>query len=185
MNIQHSSRTDEWYTPADILERVRKVLGTIHLDPASCAEANGEVRALHYFDRSADGLSRPWGAQSVFLNPPGGTSSGKSISAKWWVKLMKELVAKRVGHAIFLAFSLESLQTTQRKGVPALGEFLMCVPSQRVRFNSLMAGKMVPGKAPSHSNVIAYVPGALDYSQKFIEAFEDKGTILNRYNLVP
>ena len=40
LSAKHSSASQEWYTPAPILERVRAVLGPIDLDPASCEEAN-------------------------------------------------------------------------------------------------------------------------------------------------
>jgi hypothetical protein len=51
MNIQHSSRTDMWFTPLEILVMVQKVLGTIDLDPASCAEAREKFPVRSVVDR--------------------------------------------------------------------------------------------------------------------------------------
>ena len=60
MNIQLSSRSNEWFTPLETLVLVRSVLGSIDLDPASCAEANDRVAALKYYDQFDKGLDRDW-----------------------------------------------------------------------------------------------------------------------------
>jgi phage N-6-adenine-methyltransferase len=60
---------DEWYTPPQWVERARVAMGTIDLDPASCAFAQKCVRASIWFDKAADGLRQPW-AGNVWLNPP-------------------------------------------------------------------------------------------------------------------
>lgn len=61
--------TNEWYTPATVMDAVRRVLGEIDLDPASCEFAQRTVRAARYFDKDDDGLSQEWPGR-VFLNPP-------------------------------------------------------------------------------------------------------------------
>ena len=40
MNIQHSSRTDDWHTPEYIIKLINQVLIHIDLDPASDNIAN-------------------------------------------------------------------------------------------------------------------------------------------------
>jgi endogenous inhibitor of DNA gyrase (YacG/DUF329 family) len=35
-----TTETSDWYTPPDIIDKARRVLGGFDLDPASCAEAN-------------------------------------------------------------------------------------------------------------------------------------------------
>lgn len=92
---QHSSASNEHYTPREYVEAARHTLLGITLDPASCVSANETVRAVRFFaqmddapddysvskycgDRVVcDGLSVPWttpgfAASRVFLNPPGG-----------------------------------------------------------------------------------------------------------------
>ena len=59
----------EWYTPADLMARVRAVLGGIDLDPASCAMAQQTVQARTFYSAQDDGLRQPWPG-TVFLNPP-------------------------------------------------------------------------------------------------------------------
>jgi hypothetical protein len=67
-----------------------------------------------------------------------------------------------------------TLQTTQNKEVPAIGEFSYCVPARRISFIDPNTGK--PGNAPTHSNCIVYVPGKLDATTLFIETFSKLGT---------
>ena len=75
---RHSSESNEFYTPPEIVEPFRTVLGGFDLDPASCELANTIVRATTFYsldlsDLTTNGLSpsRPW-AGNVILNPPGG-----------------------------------------------------------------------------------------------------------------
>lgn len=59
----------QWYTPSEYIESARGVLGTIDLDPASCAHAQQTVRAERFYTMADDGLVQPW-AGTVWLNPP-------------------------------------------------------------------------------------------------------------------
>lgn len=177
MNVQHSSRTDKWWTPLDILERVHMVVGPITLDPASSLEANERVRAQNIITEEQDGLTTPWAAGSLFLNPPGGKLGNKSKTALFWKRLMEHRETGKLTHAIFLAFSAEALQNTQGKGCQAIGEFPFMVPSSRIKFDRPAGCEQKT--QPSHSNVIVYVPGTIDNRGLFYEAFKDMGTIIN------
>lgn len=175
MNIQHSSRTDRWFTPVYLIESARKVLGTIDLDPASEPLANERVKASKYYTETDDGLLQPWFG-SVFVNPPGGRRGRDSISALFWGKLMAEKY--NVDHAIWLGFSLEQLQTTQKYGV-GIVEFPFCVPRKRVRFDKPDGS---PGDAPSHSNVIVYTPGKVNRTSEFHRVFSQYGSVCIPWN---
>lgn len=142
---QHSSETNEHYTPAWLVEVSRAALGTIDLDPASCEIAQAVVKANCFFREQEDGLRREWGfvpdtsgagvgAFRVFLNPPGGKldaqtlqplprnadgkqgGPGVSSAAVWWGKLHAEWSAGRVHSAIFVCFSMAVFRTTQIEG---------------------------------------------------------------------
>lgn len=170
MNIQHSSRTDEWYTPRDIIECVYNVLGLIHLDPASCDVANTSVQAIRYIGEEENGLTSQWGnPDSVFLNPPGGKIGNRSRAQLFWDRLMSE----RFGHAIYMGFSLEQMQTTQRSDRSIL-DFPFCVPSRRIRFVSPEGKK----NSPSHSNVIVYIPRDINHTSKFVDVFRSLGKVV-------
>jgi hypothetical protein len=51
---------DESYTPHTLVDDVRRVLGRIDLDPASCPKANETIRAAVFYTKDDDGLSQPW-----------------------------------------------------------------------------------------------------------------------------
>lgn len=67
--VANGSGDQENYTPQSVIDNVRKVLGAIDLDPASCETAQRIVKAKRYFTEEDDGLSKPWTGR-VFLNPP-------------------------------------------------------------------------------------------------------------------
>lgn len=171
MNTQHSSRSDSWGTPYYIMVRVRKVLGPIDFDPASSLYFNENVQAEHFFTEL--GLEREWLPGAIYLNPPGGKIRNKSQAQLFWSKLMKHREqCPGFSHAIFMGFNIEQLQTTQRKGVHCIAEFPFCIPAERIKF-------LGNGNAPTHSNVIVYVPGLLDKTQEFERVFSYLGAVCN------
>lgn len=68
MTVLTSTETVEWYTPPEIIERARQVLGGIDLDPASNDIAQRWIQASVYYT-AATPLQAPW-AGRVWLNPP-------------------------------------------------------------------------------------------------------------------
>lgn len=69
-HVSFNSGNNEWYTPADIIEAARHVLGTITLDPASSAIANETVKAKTFYTAEDDGLIQDWDGENIWLNPP-------------------------------------------------------------------------------------------------------------------
>jgi hypothetical protein len=158
-NPQHSSATQEHYTPACVVDPARRVLGAFDLDPASCPEANATIKATRIYTRADDGLTKPW-ANRVFLNPPGGTLSAPedawireqydtgSRQVAWWRALTLKHVEGEVRLAIFVGFSIEIMQASQHEVWPSVLDYPFCVPSKRLKFN---------GDQPTHANVIVFV----------------------------
>ena len=170
MNVQHSSRTDEWGTPGYILTMAKQVLGRIDLDPASSEEFNRTVQARTYLTKADNGLSCPWPVGcTVWLNPPGGKLGNRSMSQLFWDRLIRHPFS----HAIYMGFSLEQLQTTQRSS-KSIMDFTFCVPRKRICFVDAQGR---PGPAPSHSNVIVYLPGSLDRTELFRKVFAELGAV--------
>ena len=170
MNIQHSSRTDLWYTPVHVLELARTVLGTIDFDPASDQFGNTRVQAKHFLTEVEDGLTHPWHVGgTVWINPPGGKAGNKSKTALFWQRLMT--YRPLISDAIFMAFSAEALQTTQRLPCEPMLAFPICIPRGRIAFDSREGAS----SSPSHSNAIIYVPGKLDRTDVFKDVFAQLG----------
>lgn len=71
LEARHSSDTNEWYTPPDVIEAFRYAMGSIDLDPATCYKANAIVKAEDCYTLEENGLLQRWFG-NVFLNPPGG-----------------------------------------------------------------------------------------------------------------
>ena len=183
--VKHSSQSVEHFTPHDVVDRARRLLGGIDLDPASCPKANEIVRAERIFTKDDDGLSRRWLGR-VWCNPPGGKIAGKSLAKLFWEKLVASWLARDVSEACFLAFNMEMLQTTQIGGGQPMGAFPFCVPSRRIAFLYVEADgdeHFTVGGGPTHANVVAYLPTLHVYSAAgsraqladFAEAFSSLG----------
>ncbi len=166
-----------WQTPADIVERARHVLGGIDLDPASDAEAQKTVRARRYITREENALAAgvnwaPDAPVSIFLNPPGGRGN---VPGRFWRRLLGIRARDVMGlkHAIFLAFSLEQLRTTQT-GSSDMIHFPLCIPRKRIAFVAPNGGKK---SAPRYANAVIYVPGTIDRREVFAETFGPLGAV--------
>lgn len=187
MNPRHLSLTNEHYTPPDIVEVARSLLGGIVLDPATSEVGARHVRPDSYFTAEDNGYLQQWFGR-VLLNPPGGKcddegvtcvksskdepyvridgkppSGGTRSSQKsWWFKLASEWRQGRVHAAIFVGFSIEILQVTQARprpeDLPIPLDFPLCYPSTRLAYWMEKGGRLVPSNAPPHSSVLVYLP---------------------------
>lgn len=181
-NALHSSASKEHYTPPEIVEAARAVMGEIDLDPATCRLANTVVKAKHTFTDKSNGFRQSW-AGNVFLNPPGGkcdaagnqlfkaekgyryadgspcTAAALSSAKVWWRKLALEFEGGAVQSAIFIGFSLELLQVTQVGDSILLPlSFPICYPSRRVAYYvEDDSGGLRKGASPTHASFIAFL----------------------------
>lgn len=98
MQMFTSQVTQEWYTPPDIIERARSVLGTIDLDPCSAELPQTWIKASTYYTLQKPAQT-PW-CGNVWLNPP------FDNAAPWLENLEKRYHARRaVPQAIALVNS--------------------------------------------------------------------------------
>jgi hypothetical protein len=194
---QHSSASNEHYTPREIIEVCRATMGGIDLDPASCELANREnVRARKFYAKDDNGLSLPWkhgpfgetnGAR-VFCNPPGGKykngmlvlsgaapisvekGPGDSSAAIWFFRAVDEWTRGHADAVCFLGFTLELLRLTQRRQ-PSAARFPFCILRDRTDFLCERDGKLVTQGSPTHANVLILVTDSRKLALNFeIEA---------------
>lgn len=176
-NPLHSAGSVCHYTPAPIVEAAREVLGRIHLDPATDSIGQRTVRATVAYTQL--GLDWFWHGP-VFLNPPGlDKNTNPGGASAWWNKLLTEwTAAERAWDAIYVGFSLEQLQTTQRFQVPHPTEFPTCYFAKRIRFDTLnAAGELVPGNSPTHGNFVTCVTANVDTAERFASVFSRFGVV--------
>lgn len=183
LNNRHSSKSNTWTTPPYIIEPARVVLGNIDLDPASSAWSNKIVKATHFFTKKVDGLKHRWihpyrkfNPCSIWLNPPGGWHNGRvgdSEVKHWWLKTLSEWREPYFGHMLFLAFSIEALQTTQVDCEYSLCDFPTVIFNRRVSYIDPSTGKTCQGN--THASSITYIPGRFNRTRLFFETFSKIG----------
>jgi len=127
--VVFSSASDAWYTPDPVLAAARAVLGSIDLDPASCAEANEVVGADRYYTEDDDGLAQRWTGR-VWLNPPYGRDAARrSNQEKWSRYLLDSYEAGDVTSALLLVTFCPD-----RSWFEPLWKHPMCAFSSRLKF---------------------------------------------------
>lgn len=143
----HRSESVEWYTPTEYIESVKRLMGAIDLDPASCQEANAVVGAKYFFSKEADGLGQFWFGR-VFLNPPYGKTGKWSNQDRWSRRLMVEYEVGRVKEAVLLVNA-----ATDTAWFRSLWAYPLCFVTGRIRFWRT-AGSAA---RPTHGSVFVYL----------------------------
>lgn len=159
-----NSESVEWYTPPDIIKRVKQVLGIIHIDPASNDKAQEWINAKTYYTEKDNGLRHTWQG-NLWLNPPYGSKSHKKQNygiTAWCHKAIEEYDRGNVLEGILLVGGTS-------EGVRSLRQrFIKCEPTKRIQFISSNHKKISPPPPPTF-----YYLG--EHSDKFKEVFSKIG----------
>lgn len=157
---------DIWQTPQQILIRSEQVLGRIDLDPCSSELANKKIQARLFFDRESDGIRQIWPERptSVFCNPPLSPFLKIPRDEQFWDKLMFYRREGFLKQAIFVLRTWLWAQDTEKPH-----QFLTCWPLGDLR----RGPPTLPAKSKNFA--LVYVPGLLDRSKQFRDAFRDIG----------
>lgn len=147
-HVTNNSGEVEWYTPPDIIEAAREVLGEIDLDPASCKKAQAIVRAREFFTIDDDGLSRDWSGR-VWLNPP--YSAG--LVSKFTDKLLEHVAAGDIRASIVLVNNCTDTAWFQLLASSAAA---ICFTAGRIKF---LSDDMQASKSPLQGQAIVYHGG--------------------------
>lgn len=167
-----SSESNEWYTPGNIIEAARKVMGHIDIDPASCVLANQLVKSKKYYDITQNGFTKEWHG-NLWLNPPFGKKSkynGVIGASDWILKAHDQYKKLNVSQACILARG-------DSKGVKLLtANYIFC---ECDRINFIDSGGII-GQRPVPGTKIFYLGENEDY---FAYNFKRFGTILKFYTI--
>jgi ParB-like chromosome segregation protein Spo0J len=163
-----SSLTNEHYTPARYVEAARAVLGGIDLDPASCVQANGVVKATTFYTKDVNGLEQPWSGR-VWMNPPYGGEAGPFVK-----KFCDLYAAKRVDAGIILVSS----SCTETLWFRLLWDGVLCFTNHRIQFYGDEGNR---GQPTTGSIFVYFGPNP----DRFVDVFGRFGTCTARVVVDP
>lgn len=153
---------NEWYTPKEYIDKIREVLGSIEVDPASSDFAQKTVKAKSYYSILNSGLDKSW-IGTVYLNPP---YSSKEINA-FISKFIDEFESGNITQGIVLTNS--DTDTQWYHNMTGISRAL-CFPRGRVKFyNKEKIGQTPTGQTFFYCG---------NNEKKFIEVFAQVGIIL-------
>jgi phage N-6-adenine-methyltransferase len=155
----------EWFTPTVYVEKARRVLGQLDLDPASCALAQEVIQARHFYTVDDDGLAQDWRG-AVWLNPP---YAGALIAA-FAGKLLDQIELGNVTAAIMLTNAYT--ETSWFHNLTAVSN-AVCFTRGRIKFVSPHGEKCAPTNGQSF-----FYFGA--DRERFMAEFSEVGAILVR-----
>jgi hypothetical protein len=160
--INQDSGDTEYYTPIEIVNAAREVMGGIDLDPASSEIANRSIGATVFFTKEHDGLSQKWTGK-VWLNHP----FSREGNRLWIEKLMHEYYEDNFQEACCITFA-----STSEKWFRELMLFPQCFLSPRTNYCTPDGKKK---RGVTKGSVVTYLG---NNTTKFIDVFDGSfGTV--------
>lgn len=157
---------NENYTPPWFIEKVKKVLGSIDLDPMSCDIANNyKIKAKKYFTKEISCFENYWGEpKTVFMNPPYSAGEYKPAILHFLNEYFR---------ADFEAIVLTNNNTDTDASQRLMNESsAVCFPNKRI---SYLDENMLERKGNRYAQMVTYFGRD---KQKFKETFESIGVVL-------
>jgi ParB family chromosome partitioning protein len=164
--VIHNSGEIEWFTPPPILDAARSVMCGIDCDPASCPDANRNVRASVYFTQKTDGLTKRWGRR-VWLNPP----YKKGLVKDFINALLARLKAGEVCQACVIVNNATETRWFQALLAECAGACFLCGRVKFIDKHGRCPGMGIQGQA------VLYFGSRVD---AFRRVFSCLGTVMTR-----
>ena len=164
VHVSHNSGENEWYTPPDIIERARRAMGGIDLDPASSELANVSVKAATYFTGEQDGLAQEWRGR-VWMNPP----YAQPLCAQFCEQITARYKQGKVSQACVLVNNATETAWFQPMLAAATA---VCFPAGRVKF----VGVKGNAGSPLQGQAILYFGNR---TRQFRDEFSSMGEVLS------
>lgn len=150
---RHDTGGQEWRTPDKYLSAIYETLGgTIDLDPASCEEANGYIKAKHIYTKAEDGLKQAWFG-NVYCFAPWGRTKGISNQELWMQKAAQEYTAGRASQIISLVNVATDTGWFNHFCVP----YTFCTIIGRIRCEPLGRKRDTKRDHPTHGCTFVYM----------------------------
>lgn len=161
-HVANNSGNNEWYSPTEVVEAARRVLGGFDLDPASSEIANQRVRAAKVFTAFDNGLLQRWPIGRIWMNPP----YAQPLIGQFSARFAEEV--RRGSSGIVLVNNATETQWFQTLASVASA---ICLPASRIRFVDPdgMRG------APLQGQAIIY---AGQDASRFIDEFRSFGLVV-------
>lgn len=155
---------DEWYTPSFYVEKARRVMGGIDLDPASCGFANSWIQATHFYTKKDNGLEQPWYGR-VWINPPYG-----KLASRFTERALNSYHNGDIDSCIIL-INANALGAQWGQLVWCFD--LVASPAGRIHFLNPRSERT----SSTHGSLVGYVG---DNKEAFREHFGDLGAIVQK-----
>lgn len=165
VHVENNSGENEWYTPVEIIEAARAVMGQIDTDPASSKKANETVRAKQFFSQADDGRTRTWDGK-VWMNPP----YAQPLVSEFCTAVSEKFDTGEISEACVLVNNATETSFFQRMLQSASA---VCFPKGRLRFIDMNGN---PSGAPLQGQAILYFGPEAD---AFADAFCQFGAVLH------
>lgn len=163
--VEHNTGNNEWYTPPEIVEAARAVLGEIELDPATSEIANEAVRAAEFYTIEDDALSLDWPPSKIWMNPP--------YAAGLVSKFIGKFIEAAQTGATGIVLVNNATETGWFQDLASVASAI-CFHKGRIRY--VTPEGALPG-APLQGQAIFYVG---EDSAGFVREFSRFGAILHR-----
>ncbi len=155
--VHFLSESNEWTTPATIIEKTELIFGQIDLDP--CSDVDHNIPSLQRFTLDDDGLTRDWIGR-IYMNPP----YGRELP-DWVKKFKSEHLSQNMTEGIALIPARPDTDWFY-----TLRDYPRCFIRHRLKFGGQQNSAPFPSMVVYAGNNI----------EKFKQAFQDTGDIYQR-----